>query len=81
MGKIIFDFDRSKGRPFIYIKRRIDDIETQELRITLSEDAFLGTESGNHISLHGKDENYNSVEVEMPISIEELKKALEELEK
>lgn len=80
MGKIIFNFNKRILTPFVYIKRRIDAMETQELRITLSENAILGTETGNQITLHGEDEDHNRVEVEIPISIEDLKKALACLE-
>ncbi len=79
MGKIIFKFDGKSGKPFIYIKRSVDNIETQEIRMTLSNDAFLSTESGYNINLSGKDKDYNIVEINIPISIEELKEALKEV--
>ena len=76
MGKVIFKFNQNSGKPFIYIKRRIDGIETQEIRMTLSNDVSINTETGNYISINGKDEHCNIVEINLPISIEELKNYL-----
>lgn len=67
-------------RPSIFIERRVDNIETQKLTFRLTNDAWLGTDSGNNIRLFGHDENYNTIEVEIPISITELKESLEKLE-
>lgn len=77
MGIIIKDL--SGRRPSIFIKRRVDDIEAQELIFSLT-DAWLGTDTGNSIRLFGRDENYNTIEVEIPISISELKESLEKLD-
>lgn len=69
-----------KGRrPSIHIERIIDDIETQKLSFSLTNDAWLGTDTGNSIRLFGRDDNYNTIEVEIPISITELKEAIERL--
>ncbi len=77
MGSIIKDL---KGRrPSIYIERRIDDIEIQKLSFSLTNDAWLSTDTGDGIRLFGRDDNYNTIEVEIPISIIELKEALERL--
>ena len=77
MGDIIKDLS---GRiPSIYIERRIDNIETQKLRFDLTRETWLGTETGDTIRLFGHDKDYNTIEVEIPISIIELKDALEKL--
>ena len=78
MGVIIKDL--GGRRPSIYIERRVDDIETQKLTFSLTNDAWLSTDTGDSIRLFGRDENYNTVEVEIPISISELKKSLEKLD-
>lgn len=78
MGTIIKDL--SDRRPQIFIERRVDDIETQKLAFTLTNNVCLGTETGNDISLFGLDENYNRVEVIIPISIIELKELLDKLD-
>ena len=78
MGTIIKDL---KGRrPSIHIERRIDDIEIQKLSFSLTNDAWLSTDTGNSIRLFGRDDNYNTIEVEIPISITELKEAIERLD-
>lgn len=77
MGDVIKDL--SSRRLVVSIERRVDDIEIQKLRFDLTKEAFLGTESGNSIHLFGRDEDYNTVEVEIPISIIELKVALDKL--
>jgi len=77
MGDIIKDL---RGRrPSIFIERRVDDIETQKLNFSLTNDARLSTETGDSIRLFGRDEYYNTIEVEIPISVTELKEALERL--
>ena len=75
MGVIIKNL--SGRRPSIFIERRVDDIETQKLTFNLTNEAWLSTDTGDSIRLFGRDENYNTIEVEIPISINELK----ELEK
>lgn len=78
MGIIIKDL--SGRRPSIFIERRVDDIETQKLTFSLTNDAWLSTDTGNSIRLFGRDENYNTIKVEIPISISELKESLEKLD-
>ena len=78
MGTIIKNL--GGRRPAIYIERRIDDIEIQKLAFYLTNDSWLSTETGDSIRLFGRDENGNTVEVEIPISIDELKESLEILE-
>lgn len=77
MGTIIKDL--SGKRSLIFIERRVDDIETQKLTFSLTNGAWLSTDTGDSIRLFGRDENYNTVEVEIPISINELKESLEKL--
>lgn len=77
MGDIIKDLsDRVSS---IYIERRVDSMEIQKLTIHLTKESWLSTETGDSIRLFGHDEDYNTVEVEIPISIIELKDALEKL--
>jgi hypothetical protein len=76
MGSIIYEFGPSKLKPIIHIERRVDEIETQKLQFIHEKDSFIGTEGGNIISLFGRDRNGNIIEVEIPISPEELKEAL-----
>lgn len=77
MGDIIKDLS---GRiPSIYIERRIDNIEIQKLRFDLAKESWLSTETGYTIILFGRDKDYNTVEVEIPITIDELKDALDKL--
>jgi len=77
MGDIIKDLsDRVSS---IYIERRVDSMEIQKLTIRLTKESWLSTETGDSIRLFGHDEDYNTVEVEIPISITELKDALEKL--
>ena len=78
MGTIIKNL--GGRRPAIYIERRIDDIEIQKLTFHLTNDSWLSTETGDSIRLFGRDENGNTVEVEIPISISELKESLGILE-
>jgi len=78
MGTIIKNL--SGRRPSIFIERRVDDIETQKLTFRLTNEAWLSTDTGDNIRLFGRDENYNTIEVEIPISITELKESLEKLE-
>ncbi len=78
MGTVIKDL--GGRRPSIFIERRVDDIETQKLTFNLTNDAWLGTDTGDSIRLFGHDENYNTVEVEIPISISELKESLDKLD-
>lgn len=63
--------------PTIYIERRIDNIETQKLRFDLTNESWLSTETGDSIRLFGRNEDCNIIEVEIPISISELKETLE----
>ena len=65
--------------PSIYIERRIDNIETQKLKFNLTKESWLSTETGDSIRLFGRSEDCNIIEVEIPISIIELKDALEKL--
>lgn len=76
MGVVIKDL---KGRgSSIYIERRVDNVEIQKLTFSLN-DAWLGTETGNSIRLFGHDNEYNTIEVEIPISISELRDSLDKL--
>ncbi len=79
MGDIIVDFGNNPhlGKPTVHIERRVDDIETQKLHFTHGKDSWLATETGNSIHLFGRDDIGNTVEVEIPISVEELKEALD----
>ena len=74
MGNIIKIL--SRRIPTIYIERRIDNIETQKLKFNLTQESWLSTDTGNSIRLFGRNEDCN-IEVEIPISIAELKDALE----
>lgn len=82
MGKIIHKFE-DFDKPRIYIKRRIDRIETQELHMNFinGHDAWISTETGNYIDLFCRDEDGNTMEVVIPISVEKLKEAIEEYNK
>ena len=78
MGKIFVDFsNRMTGKPSIFIERTVDEHETQKLRFTLEKNSWLGTETGDAIHLFGKD-NGNTIEVHIPISVRDLKEALDE---
>lgn len=66
-----------RGIPSIYIERRIDNIETQKLKFNLTKESWLGTDTGYNIRLFGRNEDCNIIEVEIPISIAELKDVLE----
>ncbi len=66
-----------RGIPSIYIERRIDNIETQKLRFDLTNESWLSTETGDSIRLFGRNQECNVIEVEIPISVSELKEALE----
>jgi hypothetical protein len=81
MGRIIYEFGSSKLKPVIHIERRVDEIETQKLQFRHEKDSYIGTEGGNSISLFGRDINGNIIEVDIPISPEELKEALIEYSK
>lgn len=77
MGDIIKNLN---GRiPSIRIERRIDNIETQKLKFDLVRESWLSTETGDSIRLFGRDEDYNTIEVEIPISVAELKDVLNKL--
>jgi hypothetical protein len=76
MGHIIYEFGSSKLKPMIHIERHVDEIETQKLQFRHEKDSYIGTEGGNSISLFGRDINGNIIEVDIPISPEELKEAL-----
>ena len=65
------------GITSIYIERRVDKTETQKLRFDLTE-SWLGTETGNSIRLFGRNDA-STIEIEIPISISELKEALEKI--
>lgn len=75
MGYLIYEFTSLK--PAIYIERQVDEIETQKLRFRHDKDSWISSEGGNSLSLFGRDVNNNIIEVEIPISPEELKEALE----
>lgn len=75
MGNVIKDL--SGRMSSIFIERKVDNIETQKLRFDLIKESWLSTETGDSIRLFGRDEDYNTIEVEIPISITELKEALE----
>ncbi len=74
MGYLIYEFTSLK--PTIYIERHIDEIETQKLRFRYDKDSWI-TSEGNSLSLFGRDANDNIIEVEIPVSPEKLKEALE----
>ncbi len=79
MGDIIVDFsNRMTGKPSIYIERIVDKHETQKLSFNHNKDSWLATETGDSIHLFGREEDMNIIEVEIPISIRDLKEALEE---
>ncbi len=76
MSNIIYEFGPSKLKPAIHIERHIDEIETQRLQFRYDKDSHISTEGGNSISIFGRDINGNIIEVDIPISPEELKEAL-----
>lgn len=79
MGKIIVDFSNSMiGKPRVFIERRVDEHEIQKLNFSHDRDSCLSTETGLNISLFGRDEDGSIIEVSIPISVEELKNALDE---
>ena len=75
VGYIIYEF--SSLKPTIYIERQVDEIEMQKLRFRHDKDSWISTEGGNSLSLFGRDTNGNIIKVDIPISPEELKEALE----
>ncbi len=82
MGDIIHMFE-GFDKPRVYIKRRIDRIETQELHMNFmhGHNSWLSTETGNQLSLHCVDEDGNTLDVDIPISVGQLKEALEKYNK
>lgn len=78
MGDIIKNL--SSRVPSIYIERRVDNIETQKLKVDLVRESWLSTDGGYNVRLFGRNDDC-SVIVEIPISITELKDAIAELEK
>lgn len=75
MGDIIYQFIGMK--PSVHIERSVDRIETQKLRLVMNTEAWLATETGDSVRIFGRDEDCNTIEVQIPISAEELKEALE----
>ena len=79
MGTIIKDLT---GRvTSIAIERRVDDVEIQQLRFDLTNETWIGTESGNSLHLFGRDKDHNIIDIEIPISTIELKDLLGKLER
>lgn len=78
MGDIIIDMSNKIIPTKVFVNRTVDQIETQKLQFTLDRDVHLRTETGANITFFGRDRAGNSVEVEMPISINDLKEVLEE---
>lgn len=78
MGDIIVDMSNKVIPAMVSVERRVDNIETQMLHFTLDGDAWLRTETGNSIGIFGRDKNGNTIEVELPISIHDLKEALKD---
>ncbi len=79
MGDIIINFsDRMTEKPSIFIERMVDEHETQKLHFTQDKDSWLGTETGDSVYLFGRDSDMNTIEVRIPISVRDLKEALEE---
>lgn len=78
MGNIIHKFE-GFDKPQVHIKRRIDEIETQELHFnfTLAHDAWISTETGNSLNLFCRDDDGNIAEVMIPVSVAKLKEDLE----
>jgi len=79
MGDIIIDLRTDKMPTQVFIDRRVDDVEIQKLQFTLDKESYLSTETGNFVTLSGRDENDNRIEVRMDVTIDELKEALEKL--
>ena len=77
MGDIIIDMSNKIIPTKVFVNRTVDNIETQKLQFTLDKDVHLRTETGATIVFFGRDIDGNNVEVEMPISIEDLKDALD----
>ena len=77
MGDIIVDMSDKVIPVKVSVERRVDDIETQMLHFTLDGDAWLRTETGETLGIFGRDRDGNTVEIDLPISIKELKEALE----
>jgi hypothetical protein len=77
MGDIIIDMSGRVIPTKVIINRKIDEIETQKLEFNLVRDVHLGTEIGESVVLFGRDRDGNSIEVEIQISVDELKEALE----
>ena len=78
MGTILYQF-KGLDKPQLHVERRIDRIEKQELHMNFmnGHDSWIATESGDSLHLFCRDEDGNTMEVTLPISIEELKKTLE----
>ena len=77
MGDILYKFEGFK--PQLHIERRVDRIEKQELNMsfTTGHDSRISTETGNQIIIFCRDEDGNMMEVDLPVSVKELKEALE----
>ena len=82
MGDILYVF-KDYNKPQLHIKRRIDKIETQELNMSFIHGfrSWLSTETGEQLRLFCEDEDGNTMEVNIPVSVRELKEVLEKYDK
>lgn len=82
MGDILYQF-KDFDKPQVHIERRIDRIEKQELHMNFihGHDSWLSTETGDSLRLFCRDEDGNTMEVNIPVSVTELKDALEKYDK
>lgn len=82
MGDIIHKFE-GFDKPVLHMKRRVDKHTTEELHMSFihGHDSWLSTETENSLDLFCRDEDGNTIEVNIPVSVKELKKALEEYDK
>jgi hypothetical protein len=75
MGDIIHQFTTS-DKPRIFVRRIVDDTEEQRLTFRHKTDSWITTETGNSITLYGRGEDGGEIEVYIPISVEDLRDAL-----
>lgn len=78
MGRILHIF-KNPDKPRLHISRRVDKIEKQELNMNFFDGSrsWLSTATGDQLRLFCDDENGNTMEVDIPISVQKLKEALE----
>ena len=73
MGDIIHEFNiKELNIPTIYIKRHVDRHEEQTLTFHMDSEAKISTESGNSLTLFGRTTDGTTIEIMIPVSIDDL---------